>query len=70
MTDPHPVRWMRDGELLWWTMSLGKSLWLGGSRQADRGAWGFVGFGGLGELMGDEGEGRGSHVLGMRLSEM
>ena len=48
---------MRDGELLRWTTSLGKSLWLGGGREADEGAWGFAGFGGLGVRMGGEGGG-------------
>ena len=70
MTDPHPVRSMRDGEMLRWTTSSGKSLRLGGGREADRGAWGFADFGGLDVRMGDEGEGRGSHGLGTRLSKM
>ena len=30
--DPHPVRWMRDVEVLLWTTSSGKRLWLGGGR--------------------------------------
>ena len=29
-TDPHPVRWMRDVEVLLWTTSSGKRLQLGG----------------------------------------
>ena len=52
MTDPHLVRWMRDGELLRWMTSSGKCLRLGGGREADGGAWGFAGFGGLGVRMG------------------
>ena len=55
--DPHPVRWMRDSELLRWTTLSGKSLRLGGSREVDGGAWGFAGFGGLGVRMGGEGGG-------------
>ena len=31
---------------------MGKSLRLGGGREADGGAWGFAGFGGLGVRMG------------------
>ena len=31
---------------------MGKSLRLGGGREADGGTWGFVGFGGLGVLIG------------------
>ena len=53
--DPHLVWWMRDSELLRWTTSSGKSLRLGGSREADGGAWGFAGFGGLGVQMGEGG---------------
>ena len=32
MTDPHPVRWMRDVEVLLWTTSSGKKLRLSGGR--------------------------------------
>ena len=44
--DPHTVRWMRDVEVLLWTTSSGKRLWLGGGQSR---VWGFVaGFRGLG----------------------
>ena len=62
-TDPHPVWWMRDGELLRSTTESEKSLRLGGGREADGGAWGFTGFGGLGVRMGGEGGG-GSQAWG------
>ena len=62
------MRWLRDGELLRWTTSSGKSLQLGDGWEADGGAWGFTGFGGLGVRMGGEGEGEPS--LGTLLSEM
>ena len=43
-------RWMRDVEVLLWTMSSGKRLRLGGGRSR---VWGFVaGFRGLGVRMG------------------
>ena len=48
-TDPQPVRWMRDVEVLLWTMSSGKRLRLGGGR---RRVWGFAGFRGLGVRLG------------------
>ena len=48
--DPHPVRWMRDVEVLLWTASSGKRLRLGGGR---RRVWDFAGFGGLGVRMGE-----------------
>ena len=56
--DPHPVRWMRDVEVLLWTTSSGKRLRLGGGRSR---VWGFVAdFRGLGiridGRMGLEGE--------------
>ena len=51
-TDPHPVRWMRDVEVLLWTTSSGKRLRLGGGR---RRVWGFVaGFRGLSVRMGGQ----------------
>ena len=46
---PHPVRWMRDVEVLMWTTSSGKRLQLGGG---PRRVWGFTGFRGLGVRMG------------------
>ena len=52
------MRWMRDGELLRWTMSSVKSLRLGGGREADGVERGFPGFGGPGLRMdGAKGEG-------------
>ena len=70
-TDPHPVRWMRDVEVLLWTTSSGKRLRLGGGRRR-------VGFHGWsGEVMAawdfewrKGGDGRGKHDLGMHLSKM
>ena len=41
-TDPHPVRWMRDVEVLLWTTSSGKRLPLGNGELADGGGWGFA----------------------------
>ena len=52
MIVPHPLRWMKDVELLLWMTSSGKRLWLGGGREADGGAWDFTGIGGLGVQMG------------------
>ena len=40
--NPHPVRWMRDVEVLLWTTSSGKRLRLGIGEVADGGGWGFV----------------------------
>ena len=40
--DPHPVRWMRDVELLRWTASSGKRLRLGSGDVAGGGGWGFA----------------------------
>ena len=40
--DPHLGRWTRDVELLWWTTSSGKRLWLGSGDVADGGGWGFA----------------------------
>ena len=51
MTDPHPVWWMRDVEVLLWTTSSGKRVRLGGGR---RRVWGFTGFRGLGVRMGGQ----------------
>ena len=65
--DPHPVRWMRDVEVLLWTTSSGKRLRLGGER---RRVWGFAGFPGLGTNGWADGMGVGNHGLGTRLSEM
>ena len=49
-TDPHPVQWMRDAEVLLWTTSSGKRPRLGGGRSR---VWGFIaGFRGLGVRMG------------------
>ena len=39
MMDPHPVRRMRDVEVLLWMMSSGKRLRLGGGRSM---VWGFI----------------------------
>ena len=39
-TDPHPVRWMRDVEVLLWTMSSGKRLRLGGEGRRSRNNFG------------------------------
>ena len=47
--DPHPVRWMRDVEVLLWMTPSGKRLRLGGER---RRVWGLAGFRGLGVRMG------------------
>ena len=41
-TDPHPVRWMRDVEVLLWTTSSGKRLRLGSDDVADERGWGFA----------------------------
>ena len=35
-------RWTRDVELLPWTTSSGKGLWLGSGEVADGGGWGFA----------------------------
>ena len=42
MADPHPGRWTKDVELLWWTMSSGKKLRLGSGEVADGGGWDFA----------------------------
>ena len=41
-TDPHPVWWMRDVEVLLWTTSSGKRLRLGSGEVADEEGWGFA----------------------------
>jgi hypothetical protein len=64
MTDPHPVRWMRDVEVLLWTMSSGNRLWLGGRTEEG------VGLRGFSWPRCTNGMGGGNHGLGRRLSEM
>ena len=60
-TDPHPVWWMRDVEVLLWTPSSGKRLRLGGGRSK---VWGFVaGFCSLGVRMGGGWDGSGEPWL-------
>ena len=59
--DPHPVRWMRDVDVLLWTLSWGERLRLGGIRCR---VWGFVtGFCGLGVRMGGGWDGSGEPWL-------
>ena len=49
MTDPHPVRWLRDVGVLLWSTSSAKRLRLGRGR---RRVWGFAGFAGVGVCRG------------------
>ena len=68
MTDPHPVRWMRDVEVFLWTMSSRKRLRLG--RRTKEGV-GLRGFSRPRCTNGwADGMGLGNHGLGTRLSEM